>query len=338
MTTTNDLLKEIKQRKFAPVYLLHGDEPFYIDKIQEAIEEKALPEHEKSFNQFVLYGKDVNVPTVLSYAKRFPMMSEKTVVIVKEAQDMQGLDTKDTARFLEEYCQNPLNSTILVLCYKKNLEGSKPWAKAAGQKGIVFQSKKMYDNQLPDWILNYCHDSGTKISPKAIQMLVEFVGNDLKRLASELEKIVLNLPIGQEVTAATIEKYVGVSKEYNYFEYQKALIVRDVLKANKIAQYFSSNTKENPLPPMLILLYNFFSKVLVVHATPDKTDKNIAATLGVNPYFAKDYTLAIRNYPLGKVVQIIKDIRMTDLKSKGVEAGSISESDLLKELTFRILH
>ncbi len=336
--TPQETLKAVQQKKFAPIYLLHGDEPFYIDQIQEEIEEKALQPQDKAFNQFVVYGKDLNVGSLLSYVKRFPMMSDRQVVIVKEAQGLQGLETKESAKFLEDYFLNPLASTLLVLCFKDPVDERKSWVKAAGSKGVIVSSKKFYDNKLPDWILEQCHATGTKISPKAIQMLVESVGNDLKRLSSELDKIIINLQVGQEINAQIIEHFVGISKEYNYFEYQKALIIRDVMKANQIAYFFGKNPKDNPLPPILILLYNFFSKLLIVYSTQDKSENNLALVLGVRPFFTKDYLLAIRNYPLAKIIQIIKDIAQTDLKSKGVDAGTTNEAELLKELTFRILH
>jgi DNA polymerase III subunit delta len=336
--TFSEILKDIKQRKFAPVYVLHGDEPFYIDQVADAIEDKALPVHERGFNQFVLYGKDLQVASLLSHAKRFPMMAERQLVLVKEAQGIAGLNDKEALRFLEEYMRQPLASTLLVLCFKEPIDERKAWVKAAHQQGIVLISKKLYDNKLPDWIIDHCHQTGTKVSPKAVQMLVENVGNDLKRLASELDKIMLNLRAGEQIQADTVERFVGMSKDYNYFEYQKSLIQGDVLKANRIVQYFGKNPKDNPLPPMLILLYNFFSKVLIVHATPDKTEKNLAAVLGVNPFFVKDYLQAIRLFPLVKVVDIIHDIRVADGKSKGIDSGSLSDELLLSELTFRILH
>lgn len=333
-----EVFKEVKKKHFQPIYLLHGDEPYFIDKVVDFIEENALSAADKGFNQYIIYGKDHTVPSIMSYAKRFPMMSDKQVVIVKEAQSIQGIEQKDMQSVLESYAKNPLASTILVLASKDLVDERKAWVKAIDQSGLVMTSKKMYDNKIPDWVIEYCHESGVKISPKAVQMLVENVGNDLKRLASEIDKIVINLKIDEEINASVVERFVGISKEYNYFEFQKALIQRDVLKANQIVQFFASNPKDNPLPPMILLMYNFFSKVLLAHTHTDKSDKGLASFLGINPFFAKDYVQTIRNYNLPKVIQIIHDIKQIELQAKGIESSSSSDSDKLKELTFRILH
>jgi DNA polymerase III subunit delta len=336
--TPIELLKDLKKKSYAPIYLLHGDEPYYVDAITTYFEENILPEADQSFNQFVIFGKDVNIPTVLSYAKRFPMMSEYQVVIVKEAQGIQGIGQKDMTKILEDYAKNPLSSTILVLSSKDGFNENLAWVKAINVKGIVVNSKKMYDNKLPDWIINYCHERGLKISQKAVMMLAEFIGNNLKRLVSELDKISLNLTIGEEINAGIIEKYIGISKEFNVFEFQKALILKDVLKANQIIDYFRSNPKENPITPIILNLFSFFSKLIMVHAATDKSERGLAVSLGVNPYFVKDYLLGARNYSLGKTVQVINYLRKFDAKSKGVENVSATESELLKELTFMILH
>ncbi|PWK27059.1 DNA polymerase III delta subunit [Arcicella aurantiaca] len=333
-----DVLKDLKKKVYAPLYLLHGDEPYYIDKVSDFIEENALSPSDRSFNQFVFFGKDLTVPALISHAKRFPMMAERQLILVKEAQGLQGIEQKEMQVALENYAKNPLSSTILVLVFKASADERKTWVKTFDKAGILMTSKKFYDNKIPDWILEYCHEHGLKISRKAIEMLVENVGNDLKRLASEIDKIMLNLRIDEEINAQVVEKYVGISKEYNYFEFQKALINRDVLRANQIVNFFAANPKDNPLAPIVLLLYNFFSKVLLTHATQDKSERNLAVVLGVNPFFTKDYISAIRNYNLAKVVQIIGEIKKLDLKSKGVESGSLSDGEALKEMTFRILH
>jgi DNA polymerase III subunit delta len=333
-----EILKDLKKKSYAPLYLLHGDEPYYLDKVADFIEENALSPADRSFNQFIFFGKDLTIPALLANAKRFPMMAERQLVMVKEAQAIQGLEQKEMQVALENYIKNPLPSTILVLVFKTSADERKSWVKTFDKVGLVMPSKKLYDNKLPDWILEYCHENGLKISRKAIEMLVENVGNDLKRLASEIDKIKLNLRIDEEINAQVIERYVGISKEYNYFEFQKALINRDVLKANQIVNFFAANPKDNPLAPIVLLLYNFFSKVLLTHATPDKSERNLAAVLGVNPFFTKDYLQAIRSYNLAKVVQILGEIKRLDLKSKGVESGSLSDGEALREATFRILH
>jgi DNA polymerase III subunit delta len=333
-----EILKDLKKKSYAPLYLLHGDEPYYLDKVADFIEENALSPADRSFNQFIFFGKDLTIPALLANAKRFPMMAERQLVMVKEAQALQGLEQKEMQVALENYIKNPLPSTILVLVFKTSADERKSWVKTFDKVGLVMPSKKLYDNKLPDWILEYCHENGLKISRKAIEMLVENVGNDLKRLASEIDKIKLNLRIDEEINAQVVERYVGISKEYNYFEFQKALINRDVLKANQIVNFFAANPKDNPLAPIVLLLYNFFSKVLLTHATPDKSERNLAAVLGVNPFFTKDYLQAIRSYNLAKVVQILGEIKRLDLKSKGVESGSLSDGEALREVTFRILH
>ncbi|MDR6561757.1 MULTISPECIES: DNA polymerase III subunit delta [unclassified Arcicella] len=336
--SSTEVLKELKKKTYAPLYLLHGDEPYYIDKVADYLEEHALGNGDKSFNQFVLFGKDLNVPSLLSYAKRFPMMSDKQLILVKEAQGIQGLEQKDMQVALEAYAQKPLDSTILILMFKDSVDERKAWIKAFDKNGVVMPSKKLYDNKIPDWILEYCHEQGLKISRKAIEMLIENVGNDLKRLASEINKIVLNLRVDEEINAHVVEKFVGISKEYNYFEFQKALITRDVLKANQIVNFFAANPKDNPLAPIVMMLFNFFSKVLLTHVTPDKSEKGLASVLGVNPFFTKDYSLAIRNYNLSKVVYIISEIKKLDLKSKGIDSGSMTDGEALREITFKILH
>jgi DNA polymerase III subunit delta len=333
-----EVLKDLKKKHFSPLYLLHGDEPFYIDKVADFIEDNALSPGDRSFNQFVFFGKDLTIPALLSHAKRFPMMAERQLILVKEAQQLQGLDQKEMQVALENYTKNPLSSTILVLVFKTAADERKAWVKAFDKAGVMMPSKKLYDNKVPDWILEYCHEAGQKISRKAIEMLCENVGSDLKRLASEIDKIIINLKIGEEINAEAVEKYVGISKEYNYFEFQKAIINKDVLRANQIVNFFAANPKDNPLAPIVILLFNFFSKVLLTHATPDKSERNLASVLGVNPFFTKDYALAVRNYPLAKVVQIIGEIKKLDLKSKGVESGSLSDGDALREMTFKLLH
>ncbi len=336
--TSSEILKDLKKKSFSPLYLLHGDEPYYIDKVSDYIEENALSPTDRSFNQFVFFGKDLTIPALLSHAKRFPMMAERQLILVKEAQGLQGIEQKEMQGILENYVKNPLTSTILVLVFKAGADERKTWVKAFDKAGVMMTSKKMYDNKIPDWILEYCHENGLKISRKAIEMLCENVGNDLKRLASEIDKIMLNLRVDEEINAQVVERFVGISKEYNYFEFQKAIINRDVLRANQIVNYFGANPKDNPLAPIVILLFNFFTKVLLTHTTPDKSERNLATVLGVNPFFTKDYILAVRNYNLSKTVQIINEIKRLDLKSKGIESGTLSDGEALREMTFRMLH
>lgn len=336
--TPDSVLKEIKAKKYQPVYFLYGDEPFYIDRIAQEFETKVIPESARSFNQFVLYGKDHDLSTVIGHAKRFPFMYDRHLIIVKEAHGLQGIDQKEQQKWLEDYVANPLLSTILVFCYQGNIDERKSFVKAIGSRGVLMQSKKLYDNKLPDWISGYCQTEGVKISPKAIQMLADNIGNDLKRMAGEIDKIMINLKAGEGIDSEIVERFVGISKEYNIFELQKALGQRDIFKSNTIIKTFAANTKEYPILGTVAVLYSFFCKILITHTTPDKSEKSLAAALGVNPYFTKDYLHASRQYSVNQLVHIIHLLRMTDAKFKGIDGGSVSEKDLYKELIFGILH
>ncbi len=332
------VLKEIRAKQFKPVYFLYGDEPYYIDLIAEELEKRVVPEAEKGFNQFVIYGKDSDLAGALGYAKRYPFMAERQLVWVKDAQNLSGIKDKDQQQRLEDYALNPLTSTVLIFCYHDKADERKSFVKACGKLGAVVHSKRLYDNKLPDWVRNYCHAQGVKISPKAEQMLVTNIGNDLKRIVSEIQKVLINMKMGEGIDADSIERFVGISKEYNVFEFQKALGMRDVFKANSIATHFAANPKDNPLAPVLIILYSFFTKILLTHAATDRSDGGLASLLGVNPFFVKDYTQAARNYPIGKVANIIHYLRRTDAQMKGVDSGSTDDGELLKQLVFEIIH
>jgi DNA polymerase III subunit delta len=339
MAVTPDvIIKEIKTKVYKPVYFLHGDEPFYLDSIADLLEKQVVPEHEKGFNQFILYGKDTDVAGVLNYARRFPFMAERQLVLVKDANKLGGIEQKEQAARLVDYAQNPLRSTVLVFCFQAAADERKAYVKAFGLHGVIVQSKKMYDNKLPEWVTGFCQTEGVKISPKAVQMLVDNIGNDLKRLTNEIRKIMVNLRVDQGIDADVVERFVGISKEYNVFEFQKSLIGRDVVKANRIASHFASNSKDNPLAPILIILFGFFSKLLLAHASKDKSEKGLASELGINPFFVKDYAIGMRNYSLPKAVQIIHYLRLFDGKLKGLDGVSYQEGELLRELVFRILH
>lgn len=332
------VLKEIRAKQLKPVYFLYGDESYYIDLIAAELEKRVVPESGKDFNQFVIYGKDTDLAGALGYAKRFPFMADRLLVIVKESNKLGGMDQKEQQVRLEEYANNPLPSTVLVFCHQDKADERRTYIKAFNKHGVVVHSKKLYDNKLPDWVSNYCHTHGVKISPKAIQMLVNNIGNDLKRLVAEIQKILINLRAGEGVDADLVERYVGISKEYNVFEFQKALARRDVLKANEIAAYFAANPKDNPLAPVLIILFGFYSKVLMVHAATDRSDGGLASLLGVNPFFVKDYVQAARNYPVAKAAYVIHCLRNADARMKGVEGGGITEGALLRELVFEVIH
>lgn len=326
------IINDIKNGNTKPIYFLMGEEPYYIDVISKYIEKKVLSEEEKGFNQMVLYGRDVSVEDIISNAKRYPMMAEKQVVIVKEAQDLSR-----TIENLVGYAENPQPTTILVFCYKyKTLDKRKKLAKAVAKTGVLFESKKLYDNQVPDWIKRVLAGKGYTITPKAAQILVEFLGNDLGKVNNELEKLQLILKPGEQITPQLIEENIGISKDFNNFELQNAIGAKDIKKAFAIIQYFSQNPKNNPLVMTVSLLYSFFSKLLKYHALSNKGDA--AKALGVHPFFIKDYQTAARNYPMKKVSAIISAIREVDMKSKGVGAANLPQGDLLKELLVKIFN
>ncbi len=335
--TPEQALKDIKQKKIQPLYFIHGEESYYIEKLANELERVVVPEAEKSFNQFMLFGKDIEVGTILNSARRFPFMAERQLVLVKEAQQIVGLDNKEKNAMLEAFALKPLASTVLVICHQGNFDARKSILKSFEKGGVVVQCKKLYDNKIPDWIADYVRTQGIKVSPKAIQMLAENIGNDLKRITSEIDKILINLKAGEEISAAIVEKFVGISKEYNVFELQKAFTQRNILKANVIANYLATNAKENPVQQILVTLYGFFSKILIVHGTPDKSESNLASVLGVNPFFVKDYMATARNFSVVQLAQAIKALRHADNCSKGIE-GSNNETAILKELVFNVLH
>ena len=338
LPAVDTILKDIRNKRVAPVYLIHGDEPFYLDRIADELEKVVVPVSERGFNQFLLFGKDADVGVVLNSARRYPFMADRQLVLVKEAQQLGGIKDKAGQHLLETYAMEPLSSTVLAIFHPEPLDERKAWVKAFARKGVLLNVKKLYDNKLVDWVGDYCRGRGVKISPKACQMLVESVGNDLKRMAGEVDKILLNLRVDEEISAITVERFVGISKEYNVFELQKALARRDVLTANRIVDYLGKNAKDNPAVVVLAQLYQYFSRVLLVQASPDQSERALAQALGVNPFFVKDYLTAARAFPLVKVADIIHAIRRADAQSKGIDTPTLSEGDILKELVFAILH
>ena len=330
MEEVKSIVNDIKAGQIKPVYFLMGDEPYYIDRISDLIEDSILSEEEKGFNQMVLYGRDVEVEAIVSHAKRFPMMAQWQVIIVKEAQSLSRSIEK-----LAEYMANPQLSTVLVFCYKyKKLDKRLKLYKLLKKQGVVFESKKLYENQVSDWIRRLLKDKGYTISPKASHMLVEFLGTDLSKINKELEKLQIIIKPGAEISPELIEENIGISKDFNIFELNHAIGNKNVAKAFGIINYFSQNPKHHPLVMTLGFLYGFFSKVFKYHALNDKS--KAASVLGVNPYFVKDYQIAARHYPMRKVSAIIASIREIDMKSKGVGAANVPHGDLLKELLVSI--
>ena len=331
----DDILNELRAKQYRPIYYLMGEESYYIDLIADYITDNVLSETEKEFNLTVVYGADVDIATVINAAKRYPMMSEYQVVIVKEAQAIRNMEE------LSFYLQKPLNSTILVICHKHGtLDKRKKLVAEVEKVGILFESKKIKDSQLPAFINSYMKRKGIDMEPKASAMLADFVGTDLSRLTGELEKLIITLPAGQKrVTPEQIEKNIGISKDYNNFELRSALVEKDILKANKIIKYFEENPKTNPIQMTLSLLFNFYSNLMLSYYSPEKTEQGIASWLGLkSPWAARDYLTAMRRYNGVKTMQIIGEIRYADAKSKGINNASMSDGDILRELVFKILH
>lgn len=328
-----EIIGDLKKKKYAPVYFLSGEEPYFIDQICEFAEKNILDETEREFNLQVLYGRDIDVQTVISEAKRYPMMSDRQVVIVKEAQNIRNIED------LESYVTNPLDSTVLVICYKyKTLDKRKSFPKTLSKKGVLFESKKLYENKVPDWINAYLKEKNYSASPKSTQLLTEYLGADLGKIANELDKLMINLPEGSEISPDHIQNNIGISKDYNTFELNDALAKQDVLKANRIVNYFAANSKDHPIPVTIAALYSFFVKIMQYSYLQDKSRENAARALGVNPFFLNDYVNAARNYPPNRVKNIISILREYDLRFKGVDNASADEGALLKEMVYRILH
>lgn len=333
------ILSELKARKYAPVYVLQGEETYYIDLIAGYIEAHAVPESEKGFNQVILYGKDVVVSDILLHARRFPMMAERQVVVVREAQEIGNIDQQEGIKMLLDYLNQPTPSTILVLCHKhKPLDKRRELGKKIDALTVSVVFKKATESQLPDFVQAYVQERGFTIADEAVRLFCEHVGNDLKRLASEIDKVLIATPKGNTITADQVIAQVGISREYNIFELQKALISKDALKANKIARYFESNTKRAPLIPMVAFLYSFFSKLLVASSAMDKSERALIGLLKINPYAMRDYSSALRNYTSRDIARCIQAIAEADLQLKGVNTTSVDEGQILKELIYRLIH
>ena len=334
-TTYEEIARTLKNKIYSPVYFLMGEEDYYIDRISDYIMDTVLTETEKEFNLTLLYGSDTDIVSIINAARRYPMMSKYQVVIVREAQNLKNLDE------LIHYLQKPMTSTILVMCYKHGtLDRRKKITAELEKAGVLFESKKLKDTQLPGFISSYLKRKQVEIEPKASEMMAEFVGTDLNRMAGELEKLIITLPAGQKrITAEQIERNIGISKDYNNFELRNALIEKDVFKANQIVKYFEDNPKNNPLQVTLAVLFNFFSNLMLAYYAPDKSDQGIAGQLGLrSPWQAKDYMAGMRKYTGVKVMQIIGAIRTCDAKSKGIDNPSTPDGELLRELVYFILH
>lgn len=333
MTEVIKIVNDIKSKNYKPIYFLCGEETYYIDRISDLIESSVLTEDEKSFNQVVLYGRDTTVEEIVSTAKRFPMMADYQVVIVKEAQNL----SKTFEKF-ESYAVNPQLTTILVFAFRDKPDGRKKIFKTIKDKGVWFESKKLYDNQVPDWIVKVLKGQNYGIEPKAAAMLAEFLGTDLAKINNELEKLKIVFPEGHIFTPKNIEENIGFSKDYNVFELKSALATRNQQKAYTIIHNFAANPKDNPIVVVSGQMFAFFAQLLQYHGLKDKSKFNAAKALGVNPFFMDEYATASKNYPMRKVSQIIEIIRDMDVKSKGVGSGSMKEADMLKELVYKIFN
>jgi DNA polymerase III subunit delta len=332
--TYEEILSDLNKRIFKPVYFLAGEEPYYIDLITDYIEEHVLEEAEKSFNQAVYYGEDTSVTSIIETARRFPMMSTHQVIIVKEAQSIKKIED------LIIYVDKPLLSTILVINYKyKILDKRTKLFKALDSQGQYFESARLRDYQVPAWIEKYLMAKGIKTDPSASAMLTEFLGTDLHKIVNELDKLIITLPEGKPViTAPLIEKNIGISKDYNNFELQKAIGEKNILKAGMIVNHFANNPRDNPITLSIASLFSYFTKLLTYHYLTDKSKNNVAAVLKVNPYFVKDYEVSASKFNVTKTIQVISLLRTYDMKSKGFGDVSSEPGDLLKELVFKILH
>ena len=344
-----EIHKDIQAKKYSPVYLLQGEEPFYIDKLSDLIENTVLDEAEKGFNQSILYGRDIDKIQLTGLAKGFPMMGNYQVIIVKEAQDFKAFSRgksddddsdkgKDSDPFIN-YLSNPLPSTILVFCFKyKMLDKRSKAYKSIEKSGVVFESKKIHDSKLTEWIEKYIVSRKYKIAPAAAKLMADYLGNDLSKVVNEIDKLTITLSEGTTIDASHIEKNIGISKDFNIFELQNALGRKDVIKSTQIVNYFRANPKSNPFVLTIFNLFSYFSKVMLYHTLADKSQGNVASKLKVNPYFVREYETAARNYSINKTAFIISHLREYDLKSKGFNNTSTSDGDLLRELVFKILH
>ncbi|RPI45931.1 MAG: DNA polymerase III subunit delta [Bacteroidetes bacterium] len=332
--TFEQIMEDLKKGSYHPIYFLYGEEPYYMDRITEYITKNVLTEAEKSFNQTIVYGKDSDAGQVIGLARRFPMMANRQVVVVREAQDLKDFEN------LVHYAVNPLRSTLLVINYKyKKPDNRKKVFSALAENGLSFESKKLYDSQVPAWISAYAGARKVTVEPKAAALLTEFLGAELSKIANELDKLFIVMEKGQrKITPVLVETHIGISKDFNQFELQNALGRKNAAGANRIIRYFAGDPRNHPMTVTLTFLYFFFSKLLIYHYTTDRSRQNIASTLKINPFWVKDYEIAARNYSATSLVGIISLLREYDMKSKGYGGTAIAEGELLRELIFKIMH
>ena len=332
MHTVQSILNEIKAGDIRPLYFLMGEEAFFIDQISTFIETSVLDETQRGFDQTTIYGKDTSIDAIVSSAKRFPMLAERQVIVVKEAQNLSR-----TIEDLLPYVKNPQHTTTLVICYKyKSIDKRKALYKALSKAHVVFESKKIYDSNIPSWISGELQNMNLKITPKASYLLSEFLGNDLAKISNELSKLQLVMGDNDLITPELIQINIGISKDFNNFELQKAIAQLDQKKAYQIVRYFSENPNQHPMVLTVATLYSFFSKLMILHTVNDRNPKVLSRAIGVNPYFLNDYTAAAKNFPMRRISSVFQTLRTIDVKSKGVGAN-LKPLDLYQELIFRIL-
>ncbi len=333
--TFDQILQQLKTKTYSSVYFLMGEEPYYIDEITNYIAKNVLTEEEKAFNQTVLYGKDTDITNIILSARRYPMMAQHQVIIVKEAQNFKEIEE------LAVYAENPLSSTILVINYKyKSLDKRKKLYKTITKNGgVLFESKKLYDNQVGTWLNSFLKTKGLSIDITANRVLIEYLGNDLSKIAHEIEKLRIALGSSAKTISLTdIERNIGISKEFNNFELIKAIFQKNVIKANQIIQSFGKNPKNNPIQVTTATIFGYFQKLMAYHYLPDKSKNAVASALKINPFFVTDYSTGARNYSARKVIQVISLLREYDMKSKGYKSNVTDNGELLKELIFKIIH
>lgn len=331
----DQIIRDLQNKIYSPVYLLSGEESYFIDSLCSYIEDNVLDEMEREFNQTVVYGLDTNVSSLLNLVRSYPMSANYQVVIVKEAQNMKGLNE------MEKYFENPSESTILVLAYKhKDYDKRTVVYKNINKNGITYHGKKLWENKIPQWIQNNIEKKSFKIKPAECTLLADYMGNDLSKINNELKKLTINLKKGDVITPEVIEENIGISKDYNVFALTDALAEKDILKANKIVQYFIGDEKNHSIHGLIPLLHSFFYKSLVLFQIPNKNDsKGIASRLGIYPSLVYRYQQCVRNYPPMKMFAIIGYIKDADTRAKGVGAtGNLTSAEILKELVFKILH
>ncbi len=337
MKEVQTILKDLKQGAVKPIYFLAGEESFFIDQISHYIEENLLPETAKGFDQMIVYGLDVNLPDLILQARRFPMIGDRQVIIIKEAQHLFKKKTDTEA--LESYLNNPAPSTVLVFNYKyKKIDKRKKMYKQILKTGVYFESKKLYERDTVKWITETVKSMGHSIDLKSAQMLTDFLGTDLSKIYNELKKLDIIIPEKAAITPEIIEQNIGISKDFNNFELKSAIAKGDYPKAQKIINYFTANPKEHPMVVTVAVLYNFFRDLFVYHSLNDKSQYAAAKALGINPYFVSEYQTAANKYPMKKVTQNIGFLTDADLQSKGVQSGSMTPKDILNILIYKLMH